>query len=118
MIKAEFETKHPHNTNWIRMEYGEYEEPSELIEELKNAGWKQGYKLPPKSEVIFDNNGNRVGFAKTKYNEVTYSKVGSGIFGMWTPAEKKANMLEARKILKNHGIKKVPVIKLSLQDLL
>jgi Txe/YoeB family toxin of Txe-Axe toxin-antitoxin module len=121
MIQVELQSKHPHNSFWIELVHKEKEKPVELIKALEKAGWKLTGKLPPLSPEVRDENG-RMDFAamkllKYKVIKSHYSKQGSGMFGMFTPAEKKNFTKEVKSILKQFGIT-VTSRELTFQDLI
>ncbi len=104
MTAAEFRSKAPHRTCWLRLEWDD-EEPTTLVRDLKASGWtlcdcQPLVRLP----------------GRPNYRD--FERPGSGPLRGWTPAERRANLLEARLVLARHGILKVPVRRLALRDLL
>lgn len=112
-----FESKHPHDTRWLKLSYSEGAIPTALLRDLAAVGWtwdagmckRDTYdpQVPVPHAPAF---GGRV--------EVGIVANGSGLFGSWSPAEKRRYMREARRVLTMHGFVKVPHYKLTLADLL
>lgn len=94
MLEAEFQTKPPGKTYFLKLVFQAYEDgqPPIALEQLKSAGWVM-MPLQPLWEVD-----------KTK-RTVYISKPGSGVFRSWTPEEKVENLKTATQIIKSYGIK-------------
>lgn len=74
-----------------------------LLADLETIGWKQNKysKAPPIDDVA----------------ETIVFKRGTGLFGNWSPEERRAYMSEVRAVLRRHGYTHVPVNRLTWQDL-
>jgi hypothetical protein len=101
---AVFQSKHPHHTLWLHLEYDEHNEPQALLADLGKIGWTPS-PYPPPSPL----------FGRAT---LTVGRGGSGLFGGWTPAEQSAFMRQVRATLKRHGFVGVPHQKLTLAELL
>lgn len=87
-MNLELQSKPPHKSCWLLIEYEPREEPASLVAELQEAGWLLQTRIP----------------ASFGGKEVrTYGKVGIGLFGSWTPTEQSARLLEIKTILARHG---------------
>jgi len=99
-----FESKDK-GTNWLSIVHEEENEATKaIVADFLAAGWElpRFACAPPLDGVV----------------ETTLGKKGAGLFGGWTDVERKANMKEARAILRRHGITGVKLYQLTLQDLL
>ncbi len=107
-MKVEFQSKHPHNTVFLFVEYDESE--LTLYHQLRDYLTVIGmFNVQEQRRV-----------ASMKPTS-TFSANGSGPFGSWTKAEKKLYMDRFRRILKQPdclGLSEVPYRKLTLEDLL
>lgn len=105
---AEFAAKHPYETYWLSIGFEEGKKPEELVKALIDAGWKED-EFPALRPLPWKGK---------KLAHLNLEKSGSALFNGWTLEERKANLAEARKILRKHGITNVPKLNLTLQDLL
>lgn len=112
-----FQSKHPHETRWLKLSYPDGQIPVDLLRDMAAAGWTwdagmrkpDGYDplVPIPYSPAF---GGRV--------EIDITAKGTGLFGSWTKEEKQRRLREIRKVLAMHGFVKIPHHKLSLADLL
>lgn len=104
-VTLAFESKAPHTTPWLSIEYPVGEEPTELFAELAELGWEpDGLAPAPPLDGI----------------QEVYLKPpqGSDLFYGWKPAEAKKHMPAVRRLLRKHGFDRVPWNRLELADLL
>jgi hypothetical protein len=89
-----FESKAPHTTCLISLDYPEAAPPTDLIQALAEVGFAPDglAGLPP-----LDGRA-----------EVQLVKRGSDLFGGWTAEEQTQNMRQARAVLKRFGFARVP----------
>lgn len=99
-----FLSKVPHNTWFLSIVYHEDNIPITLLNHLNTLGWTKGpfFSAPP--------------FKGIHKEELGCS--GTGLFGDWTPLEKKKNMTNVRKVLRKHGFTGVQHYRISLADCL
>ncbi len=105
-VELAFESKAPHTTPWLVIEYPVGEEPTELLTELAKLGWEEDQRfsrLPPLD-------GRQETFIAPPK--------GSDLFGGWTLEEARKNMPPVRRLLRKHGFGRVPWNRLTLADLL
>lgn len=104
-VTVAFESKAPHTTPWLSVEYPVGEEPEELFAKLAEIGWAQDRFAPaPPIDGI---------------QEVhLVSPKGSDLFGLWTEEEARRYMPEVRRVLRTVGFGKVPWHRLTLAELL
>jgi hypothetical protein len=100
-VSVTFQSKHPHRTCWLAIRWAG-EEPAALFTDLQALGWTRHTAAPPLAGT----------------HDVAFGKEGTGLFRGWTPGERKANLAQARRVLRRHGFTRVPVQRLDLQDLL
>lgn len=113
MLGIEFQAKVPYDTWWISIQRdtskgidepipdGERRTAEAIMAALASAGWTvESYA------------------EETDWPTWDASKLGSDLFGGWTKEEAKKYMAEARKILRNFGLTRVPKRRLTLADLL
>lgn len=100
-----FESKAPHTTPWLSIEYPVGERPADLLIDLAGIGWTENerFTLPPLD-----------GTQELELSPPT----GTAFFGGWTPAEAKRNMPPVRRLLRRYGFDRVPWNRLTLEDLL
>lgn len=103
-VKVEFQSKHPHITCWLHIEYPEHQPPEKLFKALRDIGWTNEGCAPPSPL-----NGCA---------EEGFSRKGTGLFGGWTPAERRKFMKDARAALYMQGFQRVAVHKLSFAELI
>lgn len=105
-VTVAFESKAPHTTPWLSVEYPVGQEPVELFDKLKRIGWEEDtrfLRIPPINGV----------------QEVKVSSPrGSELFGLWTKEEARRYMPEVRRVLRTEGFGKVPWNRLTLADML
>jgi hypothetical protein len=105
-VTVAFESKAPHTTPWLSIEYPVGEEPEELLANLAELGWKTSTRLrfaPPldgMQEVVIE------------------PPLGTGLFRGWKPEEARKNMPAVRRLLRRHGFDRVPWNRLELADLI
>lgn len=102
IVSLTLETKKPFHTWCLSVEYRE-EIPLGFLVSLP-TGWKQDRWMPAPESGGFP--------AKT-----IFQKDGSGVFGEWTPGERKKNLKEIEWFIRKVGFKVVKR-KLTLADLL
>jgi len=90
-------------TNWLSIVHEEDDEATQaLVNDFLAAGWE-----PPRFRGAPPLDG---------VTETALCKKGSGLFGGWTDSERKANMKEARAILRRHSITNVKLHRLTWQE--
>lgn len=105
-VRLAFESKAPHTTPWLSIEFDVDDEPTTFLQRLAAEGWEEDERyarVPPldgRQEI-------HVG-----------GPAGSGLFGGWKDQEKRRNMRAIRELLRNEGFVDVPWNKLTLADLL
>lgn len=105
-VSLAFESKAPHKTPWLSIEFPVGNEPVELIDELAKIAWvedKSRIRVPPLDGI----------------QEVQITPPsGTDLFLGWTPAEAKKYMPPVRRLLRRHGFDRVPWNRLELVDML
>lgn len=105
-ITLAFESKAPHKTPWLSIEFDEGSEPVALLAQLEAAGWKEDTRyrrLPPldgRQEIH------------------VIGPPGTDLFSEWNLQERRTNMRAIRALLREEGFREVPWHKLTLEDLL
>ena len=102
-VTAEFRSKHPHTICWLRVEWDGVG-PLTLFDALAAAGW---VPCPMQPLVPLAGRCRR-----------DFEKPGTGLFNGWTPAERKANLAAARRVLRRYDLTRVPTRRPTLHDLL
>lgn len=107
-VTLAFESKHPHTTPWLSIEWPVGEEPVELLAKLAELEWVENplfeaRRLPPLDGI------QEVNLSPPK---------GSDIFYGWKPAEAKKHMPAVRRLLRQYGFDRVPWNRLELVDLI
>ncbi len=112
-----FQSKHPHETRWLKMSYPDGQIPVALLRDMAAVGWTwdagmrklKGYDplVPIPCAPAF---GGRV--------EIYIMAKGTGLFGSWMKEESRQHLRRIKKVLAMHGFGKVPHHKLTLADLL
>ena len=101
-----FESKNPHTTLWLRVEFPEGQEPEELFAALAKIGWREDTRfarLPALDGV----------------QEVKVSgPKGTELFGAWSAVERRAYMAACRDVLREFEFDGVPHYELTLEELL
>jgi len=97
-----FESKDK-GTNWLSIVHEEEDEATKaIVADFLASGWElPRFRGAPPLEGV---------------TETTLSKKGTDLFGGWSDAERKANMKEARAILRRHGITGVDLHQLTWQE--
>lgn len=104
-VSVAFESKAPHTTPWLSVQYPVGEEPTELFAKLAAIGWERDqFPSAPPLDGIQEVN--------------LVPPTGSGLFGGWTEAEARKHMPLVRRVLRTEGFGKVPWNRLTLADLL
>lgn len=104
-ISVAFESKAPHTTPWLSVQYPVGEEPVELFAKLAAIGWKQDQFAPaPPLDGI-----QEIRLVPPK---------GAGLFFGWTDAEARKHMPLVRRVLRTEGFGKVPWNRLTWDELL
>jgi hypothetical protein len=98
-----FNRREREQTCWIELRFPTAARPQPLLDGLAAIG--------------FVGDGMREAPPVNGVETTRVSKSGSALFGGWTADEKKANMTEARRVLRNFGFTKVPVNALGYFDL-
>jgi hypothetical protein len=108
-LNATFQSKHPHTTKFLRITAPANQEPKDLLADLAAAKWTEDSglgtvnRLPPLDGI----------------QEFIVAKLGTGLFGRWTPEEAVKFETEAAELLRKHGVKgKISYQKLSRTDLI
>ena len=101
-----FESAPPTHTPWLTIEHDTDNEPTQLLADLTTAGWEPNPTFRP------------INFPGDPTKHVLYGAVGSGPFGTWTKDERAARIMAARRVLRTHGYRTVPTIRLTRADLL
>ena len=102
-LTVAFESKAPHDTWWISIHHIVGEPPKDLVDDLNDVGWRlDTLGVPPLAGR----------------EESIICRDGTGIFGGWTGDERGKFMADAFTALEKHGIIDVPLVSLTLQDLL
>ena len=106
MTAVAFESKSPHTTPWLVLEYDVGQEPRELLEALAAIGWAPDglAQAPPLPDGTYENH--------------LRGPVGSSLFGGWTDAERSRNLYVCRATLRRFGFRRVPWHHLAHRDLL
>jgi hypothetical protein len=106
-ITVAFESKAPHTTPWLSVEWDLNEDdPQDLFDSLAELGWKEDARfagVPPIGDV--------------QETAISPPK-GSDLFGGWTEAERRERMPEVRRLLRTKGFDRVPWNRLTLADML
>lgn len=113
-----FQSKHPHDTRWLRMSYPDGQIPSDLLRDMAAVGWMwdAGMRKPDNYDPLVP-----IPIAPPFGGRVEIDIVGAkgtGLFGSWTKAEGQRHMREIKRVLAMHGFVKIPHHKLTLADLL
>jgi hypothetical protein len=118
-VRVQFQSKNPHNTLFVKVWADANNEPKEMYEALEKAGFEQEkvFPLPPIAAEAYYDAGYPRG-DKTPTITRYFCKSGNGLFGGWTPAEKKVNLPAARGVLRKFGFIRVTHRKLTLEDML
>ena len=105
-MKTEFYSKQPHYTCSLHIEAAPHEHKTAhaIALTLEAEGWQRVWMAPDYPDGTRTINMICAGTA--------------GPFGAWTLAERQRNLAVARKALRYHGIRNVPVRRLPLADLL
>lgn len=105
-VTVAFESKVPHKTPWLSIEFPVGEEPAELLSELAQLGWvedKRFQRVPPldgRQEVMIT------------------APSGTDLFLLWTDDEAKKYMPPVRRLLRRHSFDRVPWNRLTLADMI
>jgi len=104
-VTLAFESKAPHTTPWLSVEFPVGEEPVSLLTDLSNIGWyeREYPRTPPLDgwqEVCLQ--GPR----------------GSGLFKAWTEEEARQHMPAVRRFLRREGFDRIPWNRLELAELI
>jgi hypothetical protein len=102
-VTAEFRSKQPHKTCWLRIEW-QGVSPLTLFDALAAAGWV-ACPMQPLTPI-----------AGRCWRD--FQKPGTGVFNGWVPAERTAHLAAARRVLRRYGLTRVPTRRLTLHDLL
>ena len=105
----------PDKTHWLEIEAPTGAEPAALYADLRAAGWVERHPAAPAHMAYDDRTFKPLGYQVV---ERQFTKKGSQMFTMWTDAEARIFMPQARAILKRHGFERVPVWNKTLQDML
>src|SRR5262245_25649698 len=104
-VELAFESKAPHTTPWLAIEYDVGDEPAELLTELSELGWRE-------------DDLRRLPVLDCRQEGPLLGPQGSCLFGGWLPHAAKANMPPVRRLLRRYGFDRVPWNRLTLADLL
>lgn len=104
-----FQSMAPHNTKWIAINFNVNDHPDQLLAAFEAYGWKTtsaGSLAPllPPSPV-----NDRM--------QIELFKDGTGLFGGWTPTEKRKFVKEAKAIMVANGVEEYYDQKLTYADL-
>ena len=101
------------NTLWVEGAYREGFRPDDLFSDFTKAGWSvEEYGLPVQA---YDDEWNRLPYSEFDFH---INRMGTGLFGGWSPDEEKRFRAEARKIMRKHGFTRVPIWRKTLQDMI
>jgi hypothetical protein len=118
-VRVQFQSQNPHNTLFLRVWADANNEPTEMYAALNKLGFTQD-EVPPAPPIPAEH-CYAAGYAKgdkTLIVEQTFVKGGSGLFGSWTPEEKKVNVPAVRGALRKFGFVRIDHRKLRLEDML
>lgn len=101
-----FESKFPHTTPWLSIEFDVDEEPSELLSDLRKIDWLEDGRM------------NRLPPLDGRQEITVLGPTGTGLFNLWTDAERRQHLPVVRRVLRRHGFNNVPWNRLTLADLL
>ena len=114
-VRLTFASKRPYATNWLEIVAPADAEPTELYAELAAIGWTEeiGAGRP---YAAYD----ETTFADLGYQAVdhVFSRRGTEHFGMWSKAESKTFMAQARAVLARYGFSHITVWRKTLEDML
>ena len=104
-VTLAFESKAPHTTPWLSVEYPEGEVPYDLLAALAQIGWVED-PLPraPALDGVMET--------------ILEPPDGTDLFGLWTKDEAKRFMPEVRRLLRKQGFDRVPWNRLTLAEML
>jgi len=100
-MKLEFQSKHPHRSRFLVIEYNSTEDPALIISVLVSLGWEITSRIQKKENIL---------------TRIHLSKKGNGLFNSWTTKEHSSLIKEAEKALKTIGFVRIPYRKLTIQD--
>lgn len=104
---ASFCSKVPHKTLWLEIAYPIGEKPTGLLKALQEVGWANDPRFHAPIAPVDD------------IQVISLQCRGSGMFGNWTPAERRQFMHNAQRILVEFGLgTEFDWYKLRLEDLL
>ncbi len=109
-VMVGFQSKAPHTTRWVAINFNVNERPEQLLAAFEAKGWKttSAGALSPMFEPMPINDRMQIDLFKD----------GTGLFGGWTPTEKRKLVKEAKTILVNNGVEEYYDQKLTLADLM
>jgi hypothetical protein len=115
-VEIVFADQPPQKTCWLEIEVPVDNEPTELLAALGAAGWQDQTVsgLPPATKYDLTTKQS-LGY---QYKSYQLFKPGTNLFRSWTENEAKANMKEARGVLRRFGRTAVPVWHKTWQDML
>lgn len=102
-------------THWLEIEAPFDAEPAALYNDLKTAGWIESLPAMPAHPAYDERTFKPLGY---QVCERVFVRHGSDTFRMWSQAEAKAWLPQARGILRRHGFERVPVWRKTLADML
>ena len=105
-VSLAFESKSPHTTAWLSVEFEVGHPPDDLLESLAEIGWKE------------DERFNRMPPLDNRQEIHLRPPSGSDLFGGWNDEERQQNMNEIRTFLRKRGFNNVPWHRLTLEELL
>lgn len=103
-LQCEFQSKPPHRTSFLVLEFNESHRPGALLKSLSDIGWVEDGMAPPSPL-----DGRQ---------EITVSKRGTGLFGGWTETERGLFLAECQTVLERYLHFDVPHRQLTAADLL
>lgn len=110
-------------THWVEGEYPIDARPDALFAAFEEAGWTLNpttESIPAFEPLDIDHTlppGQRARRRGYRVKEFSLTKPGTGLFGGWTEDEKRANLREARALLRRFGFARIPVWTKTWRDL-
>ena len=104
-VTLAFESKAPHTTPWLSVEYPVGEAPEELLAQLSTLGWEDdGLRRAPPIDG--------------RQEVALLPPAGTGLFGGWSEDEARRHMPAIRRVMRQYGYDRVPWNRLELADLI
>ena len=103
-VTLAFESKAPHTTPWLSVEFPVGEDAYELLAKITGLGWRESQP--------------RLRFHEGLEEVILDPPKGSGLFGTWTEEEARQHMPAVRRLLRREGFDRIPWNRLELADVI